>query len=607
MRRSFLFLIPILFVVLVGVEPAFAHANLLRSDPPASSALNSAPQTINLWFSEPVEPDFSAINLLDGKGNPVKTPHSTVDPSDQKHMLLAPGSLPDGVYTVSWRAISAADGHATNGSFAFAIGAVTGLAALAAPDTETIPPLAAVVRWFDILALSLGAGSVAFAVCVTCSPPQEQQMRRLMWAGWVLIAVSAVGVLLYQTTQATDASLIDSLSSIGTVLTGTRFGTLLIERMIVWVVLGVAILRRDYRVALVGGGVLLLLHAVYSHASVTFDTIPAVADDWLHLAAAALWVGGLAQLINVLIALRRDPDPQPVGALVARFSNYARICVFALIVSGLYAAWLEVGSISALTDSLYGRALIVKSILFLPLLAIAAVNLILTPRGLRSNGGVWTKRLRGLVGAEIALTLGIFAAVGVMASADPGRASLAKRLPPPDHTIADYQIVDDMHIHLEVIPGWAGQNQFTVLLLDLNGNPIDNASLIRVKFDDQDQNIGQSEIRPKPIGNGEYQISGANLSVPGTWRARVTVQRPDKFDSLADFTLDMQTAPSAPGLDMSQPLDNRDWALLIAGWALLAVGGIMGGRGKFRPFRETGILVTATLMVGVIMLIGAVV
>src|SRR3954462_8656488 len=136
MRRLILL---VFLCLLVGVSPIWAHANLLRSDPTPSATLDSAPQTISLWFTEALEPNFSAITLLDGKGNPVSTPPSAVDPVDAKHMTLTPGALPDGVYTVSWRSISAADGHATSGSFAFAVGQVTGLAALAAPDTETIP------------------------------------------------------------------------------------------------------------------------------------------------------------------------------------------------------------------------------------------------------------------------------------------------------------------------------------------------------------------------------------------------------------------------------------------------------------------------------------
>ncbi len=603
MRRAVL--LTVIMTLLVSVRSASAHANLLRSDPPASAVLGSAPGTITLWFTEPVEPQFSSITLLDASGSTVSTPPSAVDPGDPKQMTLSPGALPDGVYTVSWRAISAADGHPTRGSFAFAVGAVAGALALAAPDTESIPLLSAPVRWLDLLSLALAVGSVAFAVCVDCEPAQERRMRRLMWGGWALLGLSALALLLYQTTQASDAALLAALPSLGAVLFSTRFGGLWIARMIVWAVFGVAITRRRYGIALAAGAVLLLLHSLYSHAAATYNLIPALAGDWLHLLAAAFWVGGLAQLTNVLLA-RRD-DPHPIAELVARFSNYARICVALLVVTGLYAAWLEVGSVAALLDTLYGRALLIKLILFAPLLLIAAINLFLTPRGLRAGSAVWAKRLRGLVGVEIALALGIFAVVAVMASADPARASLASRLPPPDHTFADYKIVDDIHIHLDVIPGWVGQNEFVVTLLTIDGDPVNDASLIRVRFDNLTHNVGQSEVRPQSVGNGEYKISGANLSVPGTWRARVTVQRPDKFNSLADFQLDMQNAPVPPGLDMSVPLDGRTLALLLAGLALLAVGGFAGGRGKFTPLRGTGLLVTATLVVGLIMLVGAVI
>ena len=274
-----------------------------------------------------VEPDFSRITLLDAKGNGVSTPSSAVDPGDAKHMTLAPGALADGVYTVSWRAISAADGHATSGSFAFAVGQVTGLAALAAPDTETIPPFSAPVRWFDLLALALAVGSVAFAVCVTCAPSHERRMRRLMGLSWVLVGLAALVLLLYQATQAANASLLDALAAAADHPARRRASASL------WIAAldrlagdgrgdsgGGATASRWRRVARCCS-----IHALYSHASATYDLIPAVASDWLHLTATALWVGGLAQFINLLTLLPRYP--QELVPLVTRFSNYARLCV----------------------------------------------------------------------------------------------------------------------------------------------------------------------------------------------------------------------------------------------------------------------------------------
>lgn len=598
-------------LALMTASPVLAHANLVRSDPPASTVLATAPEAITLWFTEPLEPDFSSIILLDADGSRVEMPPSVVAADDPKQMSLVLGALPDGLYTVSWRVISAADGHSTRGSFAFAIGAANAAFGSAAPDTETIPPLSAPVRWLNLLSLSLAVGSVAFAVSVWRAPLGlqsrcERRMRSLMRIGWALVGIGGGTLLFYQVMQATDAALPQALGSLSAILTETRFGWLWLARMVVWVVMGAALWRWRYGIALAAGGTLLLLHSFYSHASATYDLIPAVASDWLHLAATAFWVGGLAQFLNVLLALRGSGES--LAPLVARFSNYARVCVGALVVTGVYAAWLEVGTIDALLNTLYGRALVVKLILFVPLLAIAAVNLLLTGRGLRGGKGeIWGKRLRGLVAAEITLTLGIFAAVAVMASADPARSSLARRLPPPDHSYADFLVLDDLHVHLEVSPGWLGQNEFTVLLLNLDGSPVDDASLIRLRFDNQTRSVGRSELRPAFTGDGEYTISGANLSTPGEWRARVTVQRPGKFDALADFMLDMQPAPAPPGLDMSVPLGGRELALMMTGLALLALGGFAGGRGRYEPLRNTGLLVTAAIITGLLILLAGVV
>src|SRR4051812_4597957 len=47
---------------------ALAHANLVRSDPPANAGLDTAPTRITLWFSESPDPRFSEIHVLDASG-----------------------------------------------------------------------------------------------------------------------------------------------------------------------------------------------------------------------------------------------------------------------------------------------------------------------------------------------------------------------------------------------------------------------------------------------------------------------------------------------------------------------------------------------------------
>ena len=67
---------------LLSVSPVLAHANLARSNPAANASLQSSPNEIRLWFTEPLEPNYSHFKLLDTTGQQVETPQSQIDPTD---------------------------------------------------------------------------------------------------------------------------------------------------------------------------------------------------------------------------------------------------------------------------------------------------------------------------------------------------------------------------------------------------------------------------------------------------------------------------------------------------------------------------------------------
>jgi copper transport protein len=94
--------------------------------------------------------------------------------------------------------------------------------------------------------------------------------------------------------------------------------------------------------------------------------------DILHLLAVATWLGGLATL---LVALFRAPaDAQIETAAVRRFSRVAFGSVLVLTVTGVYQSWRQLGSWSALTDTSYGRLLLVKIGLVAVLVGIAWIS-----------------------------------------------------------------------------------------------------------------------------------------------------------------------------------------------------------------------------------------
>jgi copper transport protein len=93
---------------------------------------------------------------------------------------------------------------------------------------------------------------------------------------------------------------------------------------------------------------------------------------------------------------------------VKRFSRLALMAVAVLVATGLYQAWREVGSVSALMDTAYGRLLLAKVVVLLCVIGVARRS-----RGLvatwRSANEVALRRtvVLELAGASVLLLLAV--------------------------------------------------------------------------------------------------------------------------------------------------------------------------------------------------------
>src|SRR5207247_224364 len=103
----------------------------------------------------------------------------------------------------------------------------------------------------------------------------------------------------------------------------------------------------------------------------------AVAADGVHLLATGVWAGGLLPLALLLRAAGRDggADARPYAVLAARrFSRCALAAVITLALSGTVMAVTNVATVAGLVGTSYGRLLLLKITLLLPILALASLN-----------------------------------------------------------------------------------------------------------------------------------------------------------------------------------------------------------------------------------------
>ncbi|HLJ61880.1 MAG TPA: copper resistance protein CopC [bacterium] len=496
--------------MLLLASSVLAHALLRQSDPAGGAVLQHAPTAVTLAFTEQPEPTLSIVHVLDSTGRRVERSPARAVPGHAAELVIPLGPLPQGVYTVTWRTVSAVDGHVTGGAFAFGVGQSPSQAPSGGPTTP--PPSVGYVasRWGLYLGLGalLGAAwvwTVAFRV-----PPARPWF---LWGAWGLCAAGVIGL---GWSQASDAGV-----GIGQLLT-TDLGRALWWRAAPIAVAGVAVAaagrtRAPGRPVLwIAGGAAaaaMLAHVLAGHAAA--DAAPPwwwpnVAAQWLHFAAVGGWICGLAAL---LVALPGVSDEE-AGRAARRFSAGASIALAVVVATGVSRAVYEVHSWQGFLSTPYGEVVDLKAALLLGLAALGAVNhyrhvpaVARTRRGLLRIGT-----------SEVALGVIVLAVTAYLTGLAPARSGLEGAVPPTPLVADGHDFATSVRLRLETIPGTAGVNHFTARVTDYDTGRPTHASKVTLTFTKPDRpDIGPSTLDLGLRADGTYQADGTNLSLEGPW------------------------------------------------------------------------------------------
>ena len=167
-----------------------------------------------MTFTEPPDPKLSVVHVLDVNGTDVEAgPVQAVPGQEDQLRSPLPADLPDGVYTVSWRVVSEADGHFTAGAFSFGVNVAPGtVVAPSIPVPTTPPPSAASVASKLCLYVGLAMLFAASVVGLLAFGGNVPTRRPILLIGSAVAAIGAVGMLLSER-AALGVSMGDLLSS----------------------------------------------------------------------------------------------------------------------------------------------------------------------------------------------------------------------------------------------------------------------------------------------------------------------------------------------------------------------------------------------------------
>lgn len=239
--------------------------------------------------------------------------------------------------------------------------------------------------------------------------------RRLAWVAGLSILAAVLLTLGWLAVQ--SAALAGSATDAPLVLQETLFGHLVLARLGLLCLTGLALARHRPWLAAVLAGAAVVTQAGHAHAWAMYD-----GPSWLllsgavHLLAAATWLGGLVPLLLLVAAA-----PPGTAALAStRFGPLGTGCVLLLAGTALFQAGVLVGTLPGLVGTGYGLVALAKLGLFLGLLGFAARNRFrLTPALSGGAPGAAKRDLVRSIAAETAVGLLVVVAAGLLTSLPP--------------------------------------------------------------------------------------------------------------------------------------------------------------------------------------------
>ncbi len=543
-RRLGALLFGIVVAVLVPAGTASAHAELLDVSPADGAVLTEAPAEAVLRFSEQVSLTGGSAAVLDDTGAPVSAAASVVDVNV---VIPLDGGLGDGTYTISWSVIST-DSHRISGASVFHVGAPS---AGGPVDVASSGGAGWGVRLAASLLTAVGyAGALIsvggwwFTMLVVRRAPDPR---------WAMVidraAILAVSALI--------AAIPMRIARLGGGMSALADGDLLSESLrgpigvstavtvsaLLAMTAFAGLAQRRWSLAwgaAVAGAVALAGFAIEGHTRSQDPLAAMVALDVVHLAAGAVWLGGIAGLV---VSFREGTETGALARQVVRFSTVAVVAVVVVVGAGLGMAVIVLPALDDLVTTGYGLALLTKVALVIPVIVLGAYNRRrLVPMMSAGAAAAPARRLGRIVLVELAILLVVVGVTAVLVARSPLTSSAAPSdVVTPTPGAVEVPLTDGAGTAaIAIAPARAGSNEIRVTLTDAAGLPIEPVDAPVVELTEAELGVGPLRPIVHPFGGGEYHVI-ADIPLPGTWEMSIRVRISDFEAVTATTTLEISS------------------------------------------------------------------
>ncbi|CAM4336975.1 copper resistance CopC/CopD family protein [Paenibacillus tarimensis] len=518
-------------------QHASAHASLIGAAPEPDSRLEAGPELIKLTFNERIEAGLGSLELFDSNSRPV-TDRKPETSQDGRSLSLTLPKLGEDVYTVAYRVISA-DGHPVEGSYVFVVGTPP-----AGRDASSFDPLKELghaghhervstqlsvkefinytVRVLYYAALLLASGYFLWMALrrgrVDSPSAQEWYAKWGLWTTRGLI----VAVLLYVFFQSTALMEGQPGSQWAQLFTGTAVG-LAWSGALVLSFTGPLVRSAGHLVGVIWAVSLLALESWSGHAAAYDPQWLTITLDFVHLAASAVWAGGLALLLGLWFKDRKE-----AGRFASIFTGPAWVSMVLLVLTGVAVSLLYLPKLDYLFYTSWGTLLIVKTALVLLVLVTGTLLRWRVRRGELPQALLL--KADGVLMTLIIIIVGLFTYISPL---------------PANEPVNHHKMGTDMHYTLRITPNVPGTNTMMVKvwLPEEAGSP---KSVVLRLFSEDRQELGPIDVPLEPADEEEltpfegyemaaYRAEGPYIPFAGSWRAQIRVMTPDDDELVNEY------------------------------------------------------------------------
>jgi copper transport protein len=587
---------------------SFAHPVYVDSSPRAFQSVPSSPAEVNVFFSEPIELEYSTIRVLgpDGSAVDLNDPHNVEGDTASIGVTLQP-DLPEGAYTVTTSVLSAVDGHVVGETFTFGVGTAvqqqTGAGGQQQQQRDILSPEESISRFPGMVGQVIVVGA-AFATLWLWKPLArvpwlssaisktrvsiDRNMIRLIIIGTGLVLASGVAMIVVQSISI-NAGIPEAI--------GTQFGNVWLTRMLqssILMGIAVAVYRRlaknkaiasraEIYAILILGLAVLVTSSLIAHAAATEQVGP-ILLDFFHNSAASIWIGGLVLLgfvgVPKLLSIGDSMiKSAALSILIPRFSTVVVTLLGIAVITGPVLLFALESDLSLTVASVYGQILAIKLGLAGVMVAMGAYSQFVMQKkavaimaSSRTDGGdgatvQHTDKLRHygkILKAEAGVGIALLFMVSLMANG----ALPSGQFPAYEREELDAQAafaeaprVDFMRtlytpegtIKLDISPFAVGQNAFTLSFFeqdDSNATGIESAT---IKLTQLERAIGPITVEATEQSDNVFSADAA-FSLPGIWHIEIEGVNTQGSNMLA--SLDVNIKPLISNLQFDTKIYN---------------------------------------------------